>query len=480
MRYQDYVNEGIDPSVLKGLFQDLGLDTASSSTRPIPMTDSPAESTGQKSLDNQPPTVQTAVAASVEEPASKPAKNAAEERKDRIARLLAAKGSKQSAASPDPVAQTSAAPSSMPPKVQSEKSKLLQQKMEALRKAREARAQKSVQTSGASSQNDEVEKPAQTIEEAAQPVEKLGETAVDSSKPQTRDSSNVAGAASDAQPPSSIPGLSFSPKPTPPAAAQHKRPVASDFIDTSDGAFKRPFGQSRKSQPFLIDVSDDDDDEAMDLDSPEQRPASISRPSFTAKVPPSHDAYHTGDSSRGRSPVSTPPVAFGGKSNLESMNKEIEAMKRKIAEAEAKKKGQASMRSSPGTDKASPAATPRRDSERRETLSQSPRTDEAPMRLPKVSEARQQSRDRNISRSRSRAASERLPIIEAHRREQLLKLQALQSQVKRMEKEIQQSLQEEERLRDEAADGSLSDEGEANEPPLSGHASGKLLAEEYP
>jgi hypothetical protein len=75
-------------------------------------------------------------------------------------------------------------------------------------------------------------------------------------------------------------------------------------------------------------------------------------------------------------------------------------------------------------------------------------------------------RTRNRSRSRSRAATDRLPIVEAHRKEKLLKLQALQSQVQMMEREIEESLREEERLRIEAIDQSSGEDDELDIPPL--------------
>ncbi|KAF4124512.1 hypothetical protein GMORB2_5178 [Geosmithia morbida] len=468
VRFQDYINEGIDAPILQGLFRDVGLDPQATSTRSAPITDLPATTqpnAGQPPRKSQPSEMHKEAAVSVEEPTSRPVKNPAEERKDRIARLLAAKGTKQSAAaSPDPTTQTSAAPSPTPPKLQSEKSKLLQEKMEALKRAREARTQKPVPGGGKeqhgenSSQNQDHKQPVKTA--AISP---------------SQDQAQVPQKPPEAQLPSFITGLALDAKPTPPTTNPQKRPVASDFIDTPGSPFKRPFGQNRKPAPFLIDVSDDDDDEAMDLDSPEQRPASVNRQNSTTNPPPSRGAYNTDDVRPVRSrssPVVTTPVSLGGRINLESMNKEIEAMKRKIAEAEAKKKRKPSLRSSPATDRASASVTPSQGSEYGEASSQSP-IDEAPRRLPKVAERRQRSDNKEASRSRSRAASERLPIIEAHRREQLLKLQTLQSQVKKMEQEIQESLQEEEKLRSEVIDESFSGDDETHE--LSGQASGTFL-----
>lgn len=455
VRYQDYLEEGIDAAILQGLFCDLGLDVGAVSSRPSQARNSPPSqpSIQQPETSTAPAETRDEASAADKTPEKKSAKNPAEERKDRIARLLAAKGSKQAITASDQPPRSSPAVSapSPTPKAQSEKSKLLQQKMEALKKAREAR----IQTSGSLGPQGHEDLHRAEDDTTNTPITK---------PPASQDQTEEGKQDTDVQPPS-IPSRPLSPKPPP--ASQNKRPVAADLNDASEVPSKRPFGHARQSQPFLIDVSDDDDDEAMDLDSPELRPASASRPRSPAMMTLARDSQGGRDdrSRRGQpSPSTVPPATYGGKANLESMNKEIEAMKRRIAEAEARKKGKLSGESSPATDLAYPrsaasgspaVSSPGSDYQEAAIRGSS---NEPSQRLPKASERRRP--ENRSTRSRSRAASERLPIIEAHRREQLLKLQALQSQVKRMEKEIQESLEEEERLRKETDDRSLSDDEE--------------------
>lgn len=403
-----------------------------------------------------------------------------EERKDRIARLLAAKGTKQAAVPSETAVKPLSSlptPSSVSAKALSEKSKLLRQKMEALQRSREAQLHGPGPESGPGHGNvGDTQNGTSTM---------LSETAVAPSLDQTQ----VPPQGGSTQSPPPIPGLFLSSTSTvkrPSSTSQQKRPAASDLNDTSDIPFKRPFGQSRQTQPFLIDVSDDEDDEAMDLDSPELKPASANRPSSPFKIPPFRDLHTAPTNHLDRqmsSPMPTPPSNYSGRGDLKSMNKEIEAMKKKIAEAEARKKAKLSRPTSPamgqtdnprrvGSAASSIPLTSAEDSGAEGGSPQPPAEPES-RRLPKVSEKRRDGQ-RGSSRSRSRAASERLPIIEAHRREQLMKLQALQTQVKRMEEEIEDSLLEEHRLREEAVAASNSGEDDT-ESPSSEPAPGKLL-----
>ncbi|KAF7544663.1 hypothetical protein G7Z17_g9773 [Cylindrodendrum hubeiense] len=348
IRYQNYLDEGIDRQLLDGLFTELGLDsTGTKSVTELPAT---SPSTQPQELPKDAHRVENNGKQSdhtnrSSDEAAKP-KDKSEERKDRIARLLAAKGSKAAAAVPEvsatPVVPT--APSAMiPNKTQSEKSKLIQQKMEALRKSREANANKSSQTEGSATPATDSSLPRPPALPTAPGFDNtsvLDDSAVVADQPPaTFERSESHGA-----PP--IPGLflSSTPQASPPVN-QRKRPVAADLNEYSTvAAYKRPFGQNRESRPFLIDVSDDEDDAEMEIDSPELRPSSIHRPlTPTGKTASFRDHPALSDNISNRqlsSPKATgTPTGQGGTGNglydLESMNKKIEDMKRKIAEAEA-------------------------------------------------------------------------------------------------------------------------------------------------
>lgn len=557
VRFSDYLNEGIDRQVLRTLFEELGLDAGVQSRSPsstdmsldvvsdtpmspvnngaseaIPAPTIPASSIWpvqvpvpdaipKPVLDSTPvpkpmPTplqafdpsilpktshvpVQAPTLALQQTPSETPAvpkDNPAEERKDRIARLLAAKGSKQTAtqsripAAPvsvtNPISQSakpddqslSSLQISASTKSLSEKSKLLQQKMEALRKAREMQVAKTTSN----------EDPSTTVPfpVSGNPVSNLTSSS-QVLMPTLQKSISM--------PPSSpIPYHrgSVSPKqptvlgPHPAAVSPNppKRPAASDLNDMSDSTAKRPFGQVRRPQPFLIDVSEDEDDAAMDLDSPELETSLLHRPSSPFKIPPLHSFSATPTNAIPRQlsmpgAITTPPVGPAGglsKNNLEFMNKEIEMMKLRIAEAEARKKAKASRTSSPsghlwGENTAESSKPVGRSPKKSPMLAVSTTPSEtnflgSPARsvvespsqaLPKLSKLRDAG---GPVRSRSRAASERLPIIEAHRKDQLLKLEALRSQIAKMEKDIADSIKEEETLRLEAMDSKLDSDGD--------------------
>ncbi|UKZ71489.1 uncharacterized protein TrAtP1_012443 [Trichoderma atroviride] len=165
--------------------------------------------------------------------------------------------------------------------------------------------------------------------------------------------------------------------------------------------------------------------------------------------------------------MATPPGASSDNSatrdNLDNMTKKIEAMKKRIAEAEARKKAKQSRLNSPALpalnneslNSSFEAIIPSQDmavhvpstSIEVQQLSRStpPMSNSSPMAPSRSSEASPQSG--NERRSRSVAASERLPLVEARRREQQLKLKLLRAQVENMQREIQMTMEEEEKLR---------------------------------
>ncbi|KAI6782525.1 uncharacterized protein J7T54_003535 [Emericellopsis cladophorae] len=374
-------------------------------------------------------------------PASKPSvptESAAESRKDRIARLLAAKGSTKSAnvssdetsktapaaPSPSTVSETTPAVTTTPSpaaQAQAAKSELLRQKMEALKRRRETQAR----APGAAA------------------TDENGTTAV---APSPKLPAHAAATISESLPSRNnraVSTLMQRPQAVVPSA---KRPVASDFDNEPDAPAKRLFGQHRPAQPLLINVSDDDDEEAMDLDSPEMRPASIDRPSSPFKIPALRSLHQPPGSHTG-SPAGTPPATTPGVQSYQDKMKEIEAMKRSIAEREALRKVKQSRPASPaGATIGSPQ---RASSLPHSENGSSPTTPPVQLQqrsqpLPKASSFNENNRLRQ-SRSQSRMASDR--ILEKE-----MRLKALESQMKRLQKELEQEREEEERLRSEQPD----------------------------
>ncbi|RDA84567.1 hypothetical protein CP532_1117 [Ophiocordyceps camponoti-leonardi (nom. inval.)] len=492
IRYQDYLNEGLDAAVVGGLFKELGLELAE-------ITNPPKEAEAQDIGAEEAPvsrkdpvvnaaTAQIAPVKPTSETASKET-DRSEERKDRIARLLALKGSKATVAASTPSHQTASASSPASAKViaatqkaQSEKVKLLHQKMEALRKSREKLASLQNQSSDeANPANVDSEK--SLAEEATATMiadaesrgflEKLSE----SERPPGPDKLS---------PP--IPGLLLSTTRQPSQSSDSNRPTPS-LPDRSTRAFSRPFGQTA-SRPLLINVSDDDDededaddDAEMDIDPPahtsQDAMAATSQKTVTIRE---HTSAVNAMSRQGHTPTSaaTPPrgLSHGGGEDLASMNKRIEAMKRKIAEAEARKRIKLSGEASPavsqqndvsraasvemGSVPSDPAAPVASSPERNGTPVAANLTVE-PSRE-RSSHLTDAGPDRSGGRHRrSVTASQRLPFIEAHRKEQLLKLKSLQSEMARVEQEIAQSMQEEEKLKQDLA---ASDSDELQERPL--------------
>jgi hypothetical protein len=121
-----------------------------------------------------------------------------------------------------------------------------------------------------------------------------------------------------------------------------KRPVASDF-DYPATKPKRPFGRSRGTSPaepvVIITSSDEEDDDAddeMDTDNAAPPKSKLATASFRDAAPlrdfPSRPAFHMQPSGQ-----STPGASTPGSVTYEQRLKDIEEMKRKIAEKEKRK-----------------------------------------------------------------------------------------------------------------------------------------------
>ncbi|KAJ0291992.1 hypothetical protein COL940_000290 [Colletotrichum noveboracense] len=481
VRYQQYVDEGIDATVVRNLFSELGLDASTSNqaggsgvSAPPAMTTShsPSQASfkapgGQASVAAVKPGVQEQAPAST-------AKSAGEERKDRIARLLAAKNAK---AAPSSSTAASAEAKAAQASGMTDKETVQQQKMDALQKSREARAQKdavrknSVQTVQS----------ANTSPAATRPSSATNGTSTVPAAAQSPQSSLPQGQypLPTAAPATTIPGLFMS---TPQAAAsnQRKRPVAADFVASSQ-ANKRPFGHQRQDKPFVIDVSDasDDEDIEMEITSPTEGSSSFQQANTPLQKTASFRNFPPLTDGRPQvspvpSNVTTPQsgiIAAQPKAgHLENMDKKIEAMKRKIALAEAKAKlkaamsGQASGLKSNGQ---TPDATADSDGSkpairRVQSMGASSASDQpnpnAPsspvvaeagssMRLPKPSERRAEAA--SVRAQKFREVSTSLPLVEGRLKAKKSKLRLLQSQIARLQKEIEEEGAEKEKLTQE-------------------------------
>ncbi|CAI0651381.1 unnamed protein product [Colletotrichum noveboracense] len=480
VRYQQYVDEGIDATVVRNLFSELGLDASTSNqaggsgvSAPPAMTTSHSPSQACKAPGGQASVAAVKPGVQEQAPAST-AKSAGEERKDRIARLLAAKNAK---AAPSSSTAASAEAKAAQASGMTDKETVQQQKMDALQKSREARAQKdavrknSVQTVQS----------ANTSPAATRPSSATNGTSTVPAAAQSPQSSLPQGQypLPTAAPATTIPGLFMS---TPQAAAsnQRKRPVAADFVASSQ-ANKRPFGHQRQDKPFVIDVSDasDDEDIEMEITSPTEGSSSFQQANTPLQKTASFRNFPPLTDGRPQvspvpSNVTTPQsgiIAAQPKAgHLENMDKKIEAMKRKIALAEAKAKlkaamsGQASGLKSNGQ---TPDATADSDGSkpairRVQSMGASSASDQpnpnAPsspvvaeagssMRLPKPSERRAEAA--SVRAQKFREVSTSLPLVEGRLKAKKSKLRLLQSQIARLQKEIEEEGAEKEKLTQE-------------------------------
>ncbi|KAK0737468.1 hypothetical protein B0T21DRAFT_286481 [Apiosordaria backusii] len=353
VKYQTYLDEGFDEKVIKSLFGDLHLELPKPAVEKAKAEALATQSPGggaDSPTTGQPQGTQQSES---KDPTAAAEKSKGEERKDRIARLLAAKAAKGPAVlPPKPVAvPTNPAPAEVPKpvpptgpkaKTRGEKERILQEKIAALQKAREAQA------SGVGKAGSQTPVNATTTPVPQQPTGTSNPT-LNLKGPKT---------GSLPVPPSSlptppIPGLLTSPNIQLNTASQRKRPVAADFVDypSATGSTKRPFGQLRQQASLIIDVSDASDDEEMDMDmgSPIDEPSSIqsrdglapSRGPSIRDFPPLTNLPQR-QLSTPTTPSHTPPTgpALGGKRHTELTIKEreIQEMRRMIALAEAKRK----------------------------------------------------------------------------------------------------------------------------------------------
>ncbi|KAM7217347.1 protein red1 [Rhypophila decipiens] len=366
VRFQHYIDEGHDEGLIRSLFNQLNLEINDG------QSNQKEKSTGSKPgqpMEKQQPQKSETVAPPPIPQAAPPGdtKSAGEERKDRIARLLAAKkAAKPSAPLAQTQPQTKPPPSKAPEKkeapfsppkapaamtrskVWGEKEILLQQKIAALQEAQARKAAKAKTNSG----------PSQT---AGNGHGTLIQPPVDSVKPGPSAAKNGPGPAqsveksTNSEAASSIPGLLLS-IPTGPARNQRKRPVASDFVDVPPVTRpnKRPFGQHHKETSLVIDVSDASEGEEMDIDAESpledsssflpslasQRGLSIRDFPPLTNTPPQRQFSSPAPSSN--NPLGQPILSRKRETELDIKEKEIQEMRRKIAEIEARRKAKQS------------------------------------------------------------------------------------------------------------------------------------------
>jgi hypothetical protein len=379
VRFPAYIEEGVDEKLVGELFDELGISRTPSKTlngsftqqSPSKISSAPTSSVGSGQAGTQVSRQNLSTADKGKQPATN--------------------GTLPPAPAAAPPTKTAAA---------AEKEKIMQMKMEALRKSREERAQKNAAKTVSSAPtkitSPVVQSKPSAISSESQPISTSTFTSLPGKFTQTpmvdrtisSDSTNLPAPVLSALPTESpkpqnhpatalqssqtptIPGLFRAsaitnpvPSPVPQnsmsqavSSNQRKRPVAADFDSPSNfSPYKRPFGQSRnEQQPFVIDVSEDEDesdeDVAMDLESradtespiqATQKPADQRSLPMLSNVLPQKPFTPPPITSVGTPPLppysaTKPPI--GNPEDLRRKESEIEKLKRKIAEAEQRKK----------------------------------------------------------------------------------------------------------------------------------------------
>ncbi|KAH8662207.1 hypothetical protein BX600DRAFT_513066 [Xylariales sp. PMI_506] len=440
VRFKNYLEEGFDPQVVKTLFTDLGLDVASPKTAASP----PEPSAGKKTTPSEPHPEVTKVVKATDSATQPPIaasqgstdkpttgsdtkvtdkKSAQEERKDKIARMLAEKSKKSASSVAAPAAAsstttpkttlTSAQADSAKAKTRAENNLKLQQKLAALRKAQEeAEARKKLKTAQEVNAVITTEVNTSSDTNPKHKPDRLQRPDQDSSSGEAGASLNAAG----------IPVLSVSTTPQPQRGRIGKRPVAADFDGYSSNgvALKR----TRTQETLIIDVSDDEDVE-MDLGSPTDGPTG---PAINSTLGARSNALGTfpplTNSHSWRGHVSAPGTPANGAhgQKLDFLTQQIEEAKRKIAEAEAKKSTK-----NPASSTQSPAATP---------------IQITSSRLPKPSDVARSTRNDR----RDRIASYDLPAVEATLKDKQARLNRLREEAARLELEVNTAMVERQKL----------------------------------
>lgn len=469
VKYQTYIDEGFDATLVKELFSQLNLPTD-------PAVAVPSEkSTASQKKENSKPLNEALPVSQIDSMAKKQ-----EERKDKIARLIAEKKAKAAvaASSPGPTAESKSANNisskastpTKPSKTRAEMDRLLQQKMQALRdktaqKPSISQTHKPIvgdkpSTPTVVATSDSSPRPNST---AGTPVSlKVGATLVQGTATQP------SGTPRDSP---SIPTSVRLPLPSAPKATQmvnqRKRPVAADFMDYPPSSIKRPSLANRQNSSLVISISEDEDDDdedddvEMEVDSAEDSPAPASSITLPRRGPLIRDyppltnrnsPRHLPSPASGASPV-------GGRTanvDLQAREQQIVELKRKIQEAEARaknkpKKGSATPQT-PSAGNITPTEQPANLPTRR-MLSSSDIDDKGDPSTQLLQEAeaathRQASEhpipQRAESEHHSRVSSVQLPGKSDKVREKAERLRKMQEEMMKLQAEINEDMAQEE------------------------------------
>jgi hypothetical protein len=491
VKYQNYIEEGFDEKLIKGLFRDLHLDIPKTDADSSPQTQEPprqivghdATKPGKPAEVPAQTTPTTTDSSAMADQSQK-----GEERKDRIARLLAAKAAKAPAApkqsapagaqpeqsvpqqQPQEAATTPPAPPPPKSKTWGEKERLLQQKIAALQKAREAQKSATDRAGSEAVQVGSNGTPASHNKTTGSPAPLSIPPAP---KAGNRSQTPATSQPTPSQPHPLLPGLVASSNALPNAPNQRKRPVASDFVEYSSGPVppKRPFGQTRTETSFIIDVSDESGGEEMDMDMDMGSPVDETLPIQSSGTPgPRGPAIRdfpplTDTVSQRRfsspPPSVTPPSGLVNnkrrETELDLKEKAIQEMRRKIALAEARRKAKQASGGSVTPKQAGNGAPRLLPTESTESTSSPDHSDRpSPQLTPEPSSSRlaKQSELSNLdplkrAERRGRLVSLEIPRVKSSLSEKMKRLQQLQDEQARLKAEIDNSLAEEKRLADE-------------------------------
>ncbi len=514
VRYQTYIDEGFKEDIVGALFDDLKMPRTSSKNLNGPHTASGSQSSykQQNGIGTTSQSISVgkndvgqsgllSVGSNIQQPISK------------------GQSISQASLSSSTNIASASTPAQLKSTTMTEKERTLQTKMEALRKSREERAQKAAAKTnpttapGPAPQSDE-SKATETLEKSHSPPKSpiVPKARSQASTPQHVSSHPPPAPSLPQKPPVNmqqqppvIPGLflassgaSPAPQPTPQAtlptpipSSQRKRPVAADFDDhlPTMNTVKRPFGYSPHNegrQSLVIDLSDDEDEDvAMDLDSQADRDSPVSStrkmsdprstsaqniPLATASsrkpfTPPNSAATNTPSMAQTNSKAS-----LGGPDVLLRKQSEIEELKKKIAEAEARKKA----RQTP-----SGTRTPRTSESGSEVKDANPpdanlgnkvaasfkmqnliaiAAGKATMEQQKLANAQAAESEKAAELKRNEAEQKRLrrakiasdlPLVEAEVLQNQTKLEQLRAEMARIEAAVQKNLEDKRRLAEE-------------------------------
>lgn len=373
IRYNELVAEGINPAILKQLYEDVGIRIATPQPAK-PAVVAPVDKIAKVESSAQAKTPKESTRLKITNVPQKPTPSAAlsdsgkpMERKELIAKMLAAKAAKASQpTSPKEVSEESQPAATAPsPSItsSSEKSKengapvkeknkaqteLARQRIEALKRQALSKSQQRAQQLSQASKEPQPSVPSNSVPAVHHPLP------VRPPAPHPSETAGIPGLSLtelnpdvESQTPSAgLAGITVDATPLA-RANQRKRPLASDFDDA--GATQKKHFQSATphavddSDKLIIHISDDEslygDDEGEDMDvdsSSDQDPApvTISTPLSIARPPLQKSLSGTWAS------TSTPqaPSRPGDQEQMRQKNLEIQALHRKIAELEERRK----------------------------------------------------------------------------------------------------------------------------------------------